>query len=242
MEQSREVRWEYLHPKEFAEAAAACPVCYMPLGTLERHGSHLPFGLDALKAHGLCLRAAQKYGGVVLPPLHWGTHGWYAERYRQGLPGDDPARQQPPGSVYISEGLLINLLLAMFREVEFAGFRVIVAFTGHYPREQWAAVRNAASQHELTGSARVWPLRECDLSGEVEVGGDHAGKWETSLMWALHPELVKMERCPDPETGLFLWTSEEALEASSELGGKTADWIVDRMGEGAAKLLHATAE
>ena len=237
MMHDREVCWERLLPKEFEEAVAECPVCYMPLGTLERHGSHLPFGQDAMKAHGLCLRAAQKHGGVVLPALHWGTHGWWAESYRQGLDTDSLTRKQPPGSVYIHEGLLVNLLLAMLREVEYAGFKVIVALTGHYPTVQVRAVKAAAAQHMVEGSAKVWALCEPELSGEVEVGSDHAGKWETSLFWAMYPELVKMDRCPDPETGQFLWCSKEALEASPELGRKLVEYIADQLGEGAAKLL-----
>ena len=237
MDPNPEVRWEYLHPKEFAAAVAECPVCYLPLGTLERHGSHLPFGLDGLKAHGLCVRAAQKHGGVVAPALHWGTHGWWAEEYRHGLEGDSPTRKQPPGSVYIHEGLLMNLLLSMFREIEYAGFRVIVALTGHYPDNHLQAAKHAAAQFVVDSPIRVWALAEYELSDAVEVGRDHAGKWETSLMVALHPELVKMERCPDPDTGQFLWTNETALEASAELGRETVEYIVDQLGEGARRLL-----
>jgi len=242
MSQPREVRWEYLPPKEFAAAVAECPVCYLPLGTLERHGSHLPLGLDGLKAYGLCLRAAQQHGGVVLPPLHWGTHGWWAEEYRHGLEGDRPTRKQPPGSVYLQEGLLMNLLLSMFREVEYAGFKVIVALTGHYPDNHLQAVKHAAAQYMVDSSVQVWALAEYELSGEVEVGRDHAGKWETSLMMALHPELVKMDRCPDPDTGEFLWCPPEALEASEELGLRTADYLVARLGEGAARLLKKQSQ
>jgi creatinine amidohydrolase len=239
MDEYREVCWERLLPKEFEQAVAECPVCYLPLGTLERHGSHLPFGQDAMKAHGLCVRAAQKHGGVVLPPLHWGTHGWWAEEYRRGLDSSRPASKQPPGSVYIHEGLLMNLLLAMFREAEYAGFRVIVALTGHYPEVQVRAVRNAAAQHMVENRAKVWALCEPELSGEVEVGSDHAGKWETSLFWAMYPDLVRMDRCPDPDTGQFLWCSKDALEASPELGRRLVEYIADKLGEGAAALLRS---
>jgi len=234
-----EVRWEYLFPKEFEVAVTHCPVCYMPLGTLERHGAHLPFGQDAMKAHGLCVRAARKHGGIVLPPLHWGTHGWWAEDYRRGDDSEWPAAKQPPGSVYIHEGLLINLLLSMFREVEYAGFKVIVALTGHYPGQQVQAVKNAATQYMCDSPVKVWALYEPELSGEVEVGGDHAGKWETSIFWALYPDLVKMERCPDPDTGLFTWCQETALESSPELGREVVEYIADQLGQEAGRLLAA---
>jgi creatinine amidohydrolase len=233
-----EVRWDFLLPKEFGERVAACPVCYMPLGTLERHGSHLPFGQDGLKAYGLCLRAAQAYGGVVLPPLHWGTHGWWAEEYRAGLPGERLDRRQPQGSVYIHEGLLMSLLHSMFREVEHAGCKVVVALTGHYPAVQVQAVKSAAAQYMVSSPVRIWALCEPELSGEVEVGSDHAGKWETSLFWAMYPDYVKIERCPDPDTGEFLWSSKEALAASPQLGQTLVEYIVSKLGEGASKLLE----
>lgn len=232
MDARREVCWEHLLPKEFEQAVAECPVCYMPLGTLERHGSHLPFGLDAMKAHGLCALAAQEHGGIVLPPLHWGTHGWWADDFRRGLSG-----KQPPGSVYIHEGLLMNLLLSMFREIEYAGFKVTVALTGHYPRQQVQALKNAAAQHMADGTAKVWALCEPELSGEVQVGADHAGKWETSIFWALYPELVDMDRCPDPDTGQFLYCSEEALEADPALGLQVVQYLTDKLGGEAARML-----
>jgi len=53
-----------------------------------------------------------------------------------------------------------------------------------------------------------------------------------------YPDLVKMERCPDPETGLFTWCSEAALEALPELGRKTVDYIADQLGAGVARLLN----
>jgi hypothetical protein len=37
------LRYERAHPRELAEAA---PLAYVPIGTLEFHGEHLPFGVD----------------------------------------------------------------------------------------------------------------------------------------------------------------------------------------------------
>ena len=74
------IQFELLLPQERRAIVAQRPVAYIPLGTLEWHREHLPVGLDALTSHGLCLRAAMQDGGVVLPPLHYGTgsgHGNY---------------------------------------------------------------------------------------------------------------------------------------------------------------------
>ncbi len=52
------VQFEELFPWEFAQAIAAAPICYLPLGVLEWHGEQNAVGLDAIKAHTICVRAA----------------------------------------------------------------------------------------------------------------------------------------------------------------------------------------
>jgi creatinine amidohydrolase len=74
-ETQREVRLEYLRPKELKESQAACPTIFQPLGTIEWHGVHNVVGVDSLKAHALCVRAAQKGGGLVAPTLYGGVGG-----------------------------------------------------------------------------------------------------------------------------------------------------------------------
>ncbi len=51
----------------------------LPLGSLESHGGHLPFGTDALTAYLVALDiAARVPKTVVLPPLNYGV----SEHYR----------------------------------------------------------------------------------------------------------------------------------------------------------------
>ena len=52
------VQWELMRPHEIEAAMAGCPTAFVPLGTLEWHGLQNALGLDALKAHALCVRAA----------------------------------------------------------------------------------------------------------------------------------------------------------------------------------------
>jgi len=63
-------RYELLHPHELEEILRRAPVAYIPLGSLEWHGRHLPLGNDAIKAYEICLRAAERTEGVVFPPLY----------------------------------------------------------------------------------------------------------------------------------------------------------------------------
>ncbi len=79
-EGKRKVRLEERFPWEIATAMAEAPLCYLPLGTLEWHGEHAAVGLDALKAHAVCIRAVDRSGGIVVPPLYWSTD------WREDLP------------------------------------------------------------------------------------------------------------------------------------------------------------
>src|SRR5215203_3069938 len=67
------VLYELMRPEQVVEAREQASVAYVPIGPLEWHGPHLPFGLDGLHAHAVSVRAAQEAGGVVLPTLFAGT-------------------------------------------------------------------------------------------------------------------------------------------------------------------------
>jgi creatinine amidohydrolase len=66
---------ERLRPHQIEAALAERSLIYLPLGTIEWHCHHLPVGLDALTAQGLCLLAAEETGGLVWPVLYYGTGG-----------------------------------------------------------------------------------------------------------------------------------------------------------------------
>jgi len=66
-------RFENLNSVQLAEELKKAPVAYFSIGSLEHHGLHLPVGFDAMWIHQACLAAAEKTGGVVLPPTFWGT-------------------------------------------------------------------------------------------------------------------------------------------------------------------------
>ncbi|HOV69642.1 MAG TPA: creatininase family protein, partial [Clostridia bacterium] len=67
-----EVRWERMRPWQMREALENLPVCYLPLGNVEWHGEYNALGLDAIKAHDICIRAVRISGGAVYPPVYGG--------------------------------------------------------------------------------------------------------------------------------------------------------------------------
>ena len=78
-DEGRKVQFEEMFPWEISAVMAETPLCYLPLGTLEWHGEHAAVGLDALKAHAVCVRAARRSGGLVVPSLYWSTD-WREDR------------------------------------------------------------------------------------------------------------------------------------------------------------------
>ena len=63
---SGNVNYEELTPAEFRVRLADAPIAYLPLGTLEWHGEHLPLGSDGIQSTGFFSELAHKVGGVVL--------------------------------------------------------------------------------------------------------------------------------------------------------------------------------
>jgi creatinine amidohydrolase len=66
------VLYAELTPQEFRERLAQVPIAYLPLGTLEWHGEHLPLGSDGLQSLGFFKHLARRVGGIVLPMLFLG--------------------------------------------------------------------------------------------------------------------------------------------------------------------------
>jgi len=67
-----EVRFDRLVPATVRERRDACNLAYLPVGSLEWHGSHMPFGTDYFTVTYLAEEAARRFGGVAFPPIFWG--------------------------------------------------------------------------------------------------------------------------------------------------------------------------
>ncbi|MCC7354038.1 MAG: creatininase family protein [Anaerolineae bacterium] len=208
------VDWAEMLPYELAAAIATAPVCYLPLGTLEFHGWHLPLGFDALKAQAICRRCAQITGGVVMPPNFWGIGGGH-----KGY----------AGSAIADDDLLPSILRNALREVRRNGFKVAVVLTGHYPGEQVIAVK-AASAEAGAPDFSVIALPEHEAF-PTETRGDHAAKWETSLGLALFPEQVEMDRLTGDNPLYGIYGQDPRMEARAELGLETVEVIVNTIAD-----------
>ncbi len=142
-----------MFPWEFSAAIENAPICYIPLGVLEWHGEHNAVGLDAIKAHAICVKAARLSGGVVLPTLYWATDSLEEIDKRSYLTGgiESGERYHVPGNMfYIRPETFHHLLLDIFIAVERRGFKVIMVITGHWSKTGNLPVIQASGKEFLS--------------------------------------------------------------------------------------------
>jgi creatinine amidohydrolase len=174
---------ELLRPHEIREALEKRSLMYIPLGTIEWHAEHLPVGLDGLTAHGVCLEAAVRFGGLVYPPLYFGTGGGHGN-YPWTVMMAKPDELQ----------VLLSLLLA---RLESFGVAVAVLFSGHFADEQLAMIQSITEAWNTHGehSLRV-VAAGINMAEGTTLAPDHAGVFETTMLSALWPDRVEIARLP----------------------------------------------
>jgi creatinine amidohydrolase len=208
------MNWEELTGDQFPEAAAAVQgVCLLPLACIERHAHHLPLGTDMFIARELCRRTAALEPAIVFPDVIF-TQILEARHY--------------PGTIALQPDTFINLLENIFEEITRNGLAKIVvvnAHGGNSPLLQFLAQIQLAQPRDyvlyIADHIPLLPEDEANVSAQWETKVDgHAGEIETSLISAIHPELVHMERIPSEPEGMPL----ERLNNLSQRGIYTGIW------------------
>lgn len=230
------VLYEELRPREFIERINECPVAYLPLGTLEWHGLHLPYGADGLQAQGVFVKIAEKAGGIVLPFLFLGPD-LMTEKEETSFYGmdvlsfEEDQPQQLEGSVYyIEDDLFQSILDVIMRNLKRAGFQVVVGH-GHGPSIN-AFSANKEHFMEKYGM-QTYTLKDLGYEGEEGIQTDHAAANESSLVMALRPELADISELDAGNTPVGVWGADPRKFASEEHGNE----LVEKNAAKAAALL-----
>lgn len=153
------------------DVASRTPVVVaVPVGSCEQHGPHLPLDTDTRIAVALTDALARRIPEVVgAPALTITASGEHA-----GF----------PGTLSIGAEALTTVVLELVRSADWADGVVLVNGHGGNIAAVDAAVRVA--RRERRHVLPWWPL--------IPEGDAHAGEAETSLMLAIAPEAVRMER------------------------------------------------
>ncbi len=192
------VRYDELLPHKFRKRLAERPIAYLPLGTLEWHGEHLPLGSDAMQSEGLMVECARRFGGIVMPPIYLGPDRAKPADYGKMLVGMDyantttPPRQLDGSCYWVPAGFHLLLVDAILAQLKRAGFRAVFA-DGHGPsRTSW--VENL-SERQARFDLKLFGVTK-DIAGKWKSQVDHAARNETSLMMHLRPDLVDLSQLP----------------------------------------------
>ncbi len=223
----RKVRFEEMFPWEIASAMAEAPLCYLPLGTLEWHGEHSAVGLDALKAHAICVQAARRSGGLVVPPIYWSAD------WRKDLPDgtyltggiERGERYHVPGNMFwLRPETFRNLLLDVYEAMRRRGFEAIVVLSGHWSMEHnIAEIRKTGEEFLRANPTKGWLLlTDQELASDLDYPLEHAAGGETSLLLAIRPDLVALDMIFETDGSLHrFYTGEtEHLLRRRETSGK----------------------
>lgn len=216
------LRLEELFPADLQERLRLRPLLVLPFGTIEWHSHHLPLGLDGLVAAQIGEQIAQRTEGVLAPVSYWAVGG---------VPY--------PYTLNLPVTLIEPLLVTTFEQFAAMGFQVLVAFTGHFGLEQTLALKRAAATVMQRSPAIIVPLTEYDLVTDF-YRGDHAAVGETSLLWALRPDLVRLDAIPADRPLDGIIGVEPRGAAGVELGQHILAAIVERTAAVALRLLEDT--
>ncbi|HEX7040966.1 MAG TPA: creatininase family protein [Trueperaceae bacterium] len=172
-------------------ARAADAVLVVPTAAVEQHGPHLPLGTDALIGEAVAREALSRVEDadrfVLAPVLPYGSshhHLAYA-------------------ALSLGSGSFLAAVADLLRSAVSSGFRRVYVLNSHGGNVE--GVRQAARDVALTreaviGSCSYWDVSRAAIAeaGTVAAGlvPGHAGQFETSLMLAIAPELVRLDRLP----------------------------------------------
>ncbi|MCB1487374.1 MAG: creatininase family protein [Bauldia sp.] len=215
-----EVRWERMFPDQLERRFADWPVLYQTYGLCEPHGPQNAVGLDALKAHAIACLTARRHGGIVAPPDYGHIHeiGDYAI-WALDMIGEvkrDWLSAVPPWHHF-------RTVCWHLRIADRLGFKAVVLITGHYG-VNYRDLKTLLDLAQPYVGARLYSLADFEadtagFDGDGNIHGDHAGRIETSQLWALEPAAVDISRLPPKDApGPHFAMGPDAYEANRLAG------------------------
>ncbi|MBN8510101.1 MAG: creatininase family protein [Burkholderiales bacterium] len=163
-------------------------IAVLPLGATEQHGPHLPIGTDTAIVDGIVAAAIEKLPDelpvLFLPTLAYGKSNEHA-RFA--------------GTVTLPVDVLLPLWTAIAESVVRAGVRKFVLFNAHggQMNAMDIAVRDIRERFGILAVSAHWytlGLPPGMVDAHEAQHGIHGGALETSLLLALAPEKVRMDR------------------------------------------------
>jgi creatinine amidohydrolase len=170
---------------EVDEVMKERPVALVPVGATVAHGPHLPLNTDSVIATEMAKRGAKKLKergihALILPPVAFCVADMGADF---------------SGSL----AMPAETAVALLRDVSVVAgkkFRAVILVNVHFEPAHVECVKRAVEEAKKAGASvamtDVTKKRWADLvGGDAVMNGDHAGSFETSLMLAAAPQMVR---------------------------------------------------
>ena len=173
--------------EEARDAAGPGSVAILPVGAIEAHGPHLPLETDVIIAQAMARTGAARLAArglrvLVLPPLTYTSAG-----FARGFAGTLSLRPET----------VVATVVDIADSLRQHGYTVLAIANAHLDPDHLASIEAAVNQIRRGLRLRVafpnlvikpWALR---LSDEFKSGACHAGQFETSIVLAERPDLVR---------------------------------------------------
>ena len=228
----RSVYLEELTWTEVRDAiAAGTTTIILPAGGTEQNGPHMALGKHNARVKALSGKIAGALGDTLVAPV--------LAYVPEGNISPPSGHMRFPGTISISDGAFKGTLEAAARSFRQAGFThvVLLGDSGDYQgllrdvaaqlNRAWAGTPVRAhfidAYYQATQTAYVQALRAKGLS-QPEIG-THAGAADTSLLLAVEPDMVRLDRLGDgdkPGSG----TLGDPRPSTAALGQLGVDLIV----------------
>lgn len=153
----------------------------LPIGSFEQHGPHLPMETDTLIACSIARRIRQKYNCFILSPITISCSQEHSGFYP---------------SVWISPLTLYAILSDLIKALEFHGLKklcIINSHGGNYILDHFAQIENI-NNNKILLMPKAGILDKAIQSSGIEHSQKmdmHAGEYETSVLLAEYPYLVR---------------------------------------------------
>jgi creatinine amidohydrolase len=168
----------------------------MAFGATEQHGPHMALCTDRVLGEELTRRVADALDAFAAPTVPFGCSAHHLAF---------------AGTISLSDATFHAIVADVVSSFASAGFRRIVLLPSH--GGNLAPLGVAVGKLEVPEGVRVDAVTELSVLASIPLraaeqhdvpvgeGGLHAGEWETSMMLAVDPALVQMERREPGYTG-----------------------------------------
>ena len=162
-------------------------VAILPVGSTEAHGPHLPLATDVIISEEMSRRAALKLAEQGIETLVLPAIAYSVTDFSRDFSGSISIRRETAAAV------IRDICVSLYDQ----GARLVVIANSHLEPEHIGSITDAVEQvKHQTGRQVAFPDKRrrrwaATLTQEFRRGDCHAGSYETSLVLAARPDLVR---------------------------------------------------